>query len=410
MVVDLKQFRSLNRDVKLHLLSRFFTGFGYAGIYMVLFNLYLLRLGYGPSFVGLTNGVGRLGGALFSIVGGALGTRFGSRRVAIIGITVASLCLMLVVGGEWFSGTTRQVWIVVAFSCVWMGGSTYLVNQTPLITRLTTQEQRSHAFSALRATAIFGAFSGNLVGGFLPRVVVLIAGVPVDSPSAYRFPLLLGGLVVAGAGVMVLQTREVAARGGQPSTDEKDPTPVGPIIMIAVVALLLNSSMAAYGTFFTIYLDSVLRVATPLIGLLLGLTQLLSVSTLITPVLVRRWGKGKTVSRVGIGISVSVVPLALFSHWLAAGGSLLVQSVMTNIRIPAYQQLTQEHLKTRWRALVSGAVQTASGLSVFAVSLVGGFIVVALGYPAMFVMASVASGIGGLMVRLFLAESPADRS
>ncbi len=410
MVLDFKQFRSLNRDVKLHLLSRFFTGFGYAGIYMVLFNLYLLRLGYGPSFVGLTNGVGRLGGALFSIAGGALGTRFGSRRVAIIGITVASLCLMLVLGGEWFSGTTRQVWIVVAFSCVWMGGSTYLVNQTPLLTRLTTQEQRSYAFSALQATAIFGGFSGNLMGGFLPRVVVFIAGVPVDSPSAYRFPLLLGGLIVPGAGLMTLLTRNVAARGERSSADQNDPKPVGPIIMIAVVALLLNASMAAYGTFFAVYLDSVLLVATPLIGLLLALTKLLSVSTLITPMLIRRWGKSKTLLGAGIGISVSAMPIALFPHWLAAGASLLVQSIMSNFRIPAYLQLTQEHLKARWRGLVSGAVQTASGLSVFVVSLVGGFVVVSIGYPAMFVIASVFSGIGGLMVRLFLAESPANRS
>ena len=404
-MLNFKQFVYLNRDVKLHLLSRFFTGFGYAGIYMVLFNLYLLRLGYGPGFVGLANGVGRLGAALFSIIGGALGTRFGSRRVAIIGIVLASICLMLVAGGEWFSGTTRQVWIVVVVACAWMGGSAFLVNQAPILTGLTTPEQRSHAFSSLQATAIFGGFCGNLVGGFLPQVVVFIAGVPGDSPSAYRFPLLLGGLIVADAGLMTLLTQKGAARGERLSAAQRDPVPVGPTLVMAVVALLLNASMAAYGTFFAVYLDSVLGVATPLIGLLMALTKLLSVSTLITPLLIRRWGKSKTLLGAGIGISVSAIPIALFPHWLAAGASLLVQSMMSNFRLPAYLQLTQEHLKARWRALVSGAVQTATGLSVFGVSLVGGFAVAFIGYPAMFVIAFDASGIGGLMVRLFLAKS-----
>jgi MFS family permease len=168
--------------------------------------------------------------------------------------------------------------------------------------------------------------------------------------------------------------------------------------------------VSAYGTFFAVYLDSVLGVPTPLIGLLMGITHLASVSALVTPVLVGRWGKSNTVLGVGIGTAVSVIPLALFPHWLAAGGSLFAQAVMNNIRMPAYQQLTQEHLEARWRALVSGAVQTANGASVFVVSLVGGSIVVALGYPAMFVMASVATGIGGVMARLFLAEARTVRS
>jgi MFS family permease len=74
----LQQVRRFNRDVRLYLLSRTMVGFGYFCLYSVLFNLYLLRLGYGPGFVGLVNAVGFLTNALFSLPAGALGRRWGA--------------------------------------------------------------------------------------------------------------------------------------------------------------------------------------------------------------------------------------------------------------------------------------------------------------------------------------------
>jgi hypothetical protein len=53
----LNTLRLLNRDGRMLLLSHFFTGVGYVGIYVVLFNLYLARLGYGTEFIGLANGL-----------------------------------------------------------------------------------------------------------------------------------------------------------------------------------------------------------------------------------------------------------------------------------------------------------------------------------------------------------------
>ena len=57
--------RLFNRDVRLYLISAALIGFTFLGIYAVLFNLYLLRLGYGPEFIGTVNGVSQLGFALF---------------------------------------------------------------------------------------------------------------------------------------------------------------------------------------------------------------------------------------------------------------------------------------------------------------------------------------------------------
>ena len=66
-----------NRDVRLYLVTAGLVGFCWIGIYLVLFNLYLLRLGYGPEFIGTVNAAGSLAYAVFSLPAGALGGRWG---------------------------------------------------------------------------------------------------------------------------------------------------------------------------------------------------------------------------------------------------------------------------------------------------------------------------------------------
>ena len=45
--------RGFNQSVRLWLLTWALASFGYFGLQGVLFNLYLLRLGFGPEFIGL---------------------------------------------------------------------------------------------------------------------------------------------------------------------------------------------------------------------------------------------------------------------------------------------------------------------------------------------------------------------
>jgi hypothetical protein len=52
--------RGFNRDIWLVLVTWALVAFAYFGIQGVLLNLYLLRLGYGPKFIGLLIGSGQL--------------------------------------------------------------------------------------------------------------------------------------------------------------------------------------------------------------------------------------------------------------------------------------------------------------------------------------------------------------
>jgi len=99
----LSAFRLFSRDARLYLMTAALFGFTvFGGIYAVLLNLYLLRLGYGPQFVGLINGTGQLAFAIFCLPAGALGRRWGNSFLTFIWIRLYTfrrlasvLCLRL---------------------------------------------------------------------------------------------------------------------------------------------------------------------------------------------------------------------------------------------------------------------------------------------------------------------------
>jgi len=72
-----------NRNVRYFLMAGAVHGFVFFGIYSLLLNLYLLRLGYESEFIGLVNGLGPFMLAVFSLPAGTISHRFGSRRVMI---------------------------------------------------------------------------------------------------------------------------------------------------------------------------------------------------------------------------------------------------------------------------------------------------------------------------------------
>ena len=87
MFKSLRQSLSaFNRNVRLYLLTSLLLGLSVDGVYAVLFNLFLLRLGYDPRFIGLINSAGLFTFAFTSLPAGLLGARYGSRRMLMVGV------------------------------------------------------------------------------------------------------------------------------------------------------------------------------------------------------------------------------------------------------------------------------------------------------------------------------------
>src|SRR5690349_3196639 len=83
--------RSLNRNVLLYLAATCLIGFALdGGVFAVLFNLYLLRLDFGPEFIGQVAAAGLLAYSIAALLAGSLGERFGYRAMMMLGLVMMS--------------------------------------------------------------------------------------------------------------------------------------------------------------------------------------------------------------------------------------------------------------------------------------------------------------------------------
>ncbi len=388
-----------NRPVRLYLVSSALFGFTiFGGIYTLLLNLYLLRLGYGPGFVGVVNGSGMLALALFSLPAGALGTRYGSRRGLIAGLSLIVTGLALLPLAELIPVLFRSIWLVGTYMIAWLGVAMYFVNTNPFLMGVTTPVERNHVFSVQAALWPIAGFAGSLVGGILPGRIAGLLGAALDDPAPYRYPLLIAALLLVPSVLAMRSTIETADNYQQETTAEACAPPYRLMILLSLVTLLQLAGEGATRTFFNVYLDAGLRVPTARIGMLAGAAQLLAVpAALATPTLARRLGNRDTVAAGSFGMAFSLLPLVFVPHVGAAGLGFIGMTAMASIRRPAISVYAMEIVPAAWRTAMSSATTTAVGVSWCLVALGGGYLITRLGYASFFLAAAGVTASGALL-------------
>ncbi len=394
--------RRFTRPVRLYLVSSALFGFTiFGGIYTLLLNLYLLRLGYGPAFVGIVNAAGMLALALFALPAGLLGTRWGSRRALLAGLCLILTGLGLLPLAELLPAPVRAAWLLGTYMLAWLGVALYFVNTNPFLMGVTTAVERTHVFAVQAALWPIAGFSGSLVGGVLPAYLAGPLGVSLTHPAPYRYPLVIAAVLFLPA---VLAMRATPARAGNHGQAIMRPAEAAPSRVIALLALVTLLQLAAEGatrTFFNVYLDTALRVPTAQIGTLMGTAQLLAVpAALVTPVLATRLGHRDLVVVSSLGMALSLLPLVLLAHAGAAGLGFIGMTALAAVRRPAISVYGMEIVPVAWRTAMSSATTMAVGVSWCLVALGGGYLITHLGYPSFFLVAAGVTAAGAVLCRV----------
>ena len=405
----LGKLRLFNRDVRLYLVTAVLRGFAWDGIRVVLLNLYLLRLGYGPEFIGLVNGAGALAFSLFCLPAGLLDRRWGSRRLLIAGLGLSALGLLLLPLAEAVPAGWQAGWLMAMYVVVNFGFALYFVNGLPFLMSATGSEERHYAFSVHIALVPMAAFAGSLVGGLLPGLASELLDIPTNDPAAYRYSIMLAGLVMVPAVLAMLATRPAharrgtakvssasLARSGTPSAGSAAPYAL--IILLSAVVMFRFGAWGTLTTFFNVYLDDGLALSTALIGVLVAAGRLVAVpAALAAPLVVQRWGERRTIALGTLAMGLTMVPLALIPEWGVAGLGSLGASIAYYSTTGPIQVYSQEVVAPAWRGTMSGALGLGAGLSLAVVSLLGGMAIATRGYPIVFLGGVLMAAAGALL-------------
>ena len=392
----LRILSGFSRDGRLYLLASALLGLTYwGGIASVLANLYLLRLGYGPEFIGLFNACGGFGYASFALPAGAVGRRWGSRRAMIAGLWVSVAGGLLLPMAEAAPEGLRSALLLVGHITLTAGFSLFAVNGSPFLVVATTPEERNHAFSVSAALGPFSAFVGSLSAGVLPGLFAPALGITLAHPAPYRYPLFIAAALLIPACMAILATRPASE---EPMAQLRGGTGRAPRALIALLALAVALRTPAEGsarTFFNVYLDAGLGAPTPLIGALTATGQLLSGPVaLAAPLLMARYGVSRTYLLGSAGAVLGLMPLALIPHWAGAGVGFVGTMAAISLAFPSVNVYAMALVAPAWRSTMSGALALATGTSFMLVALSGGYLISAFGFPSLYLTAASLAAVG----------------
>jgi MFS family permease len=403
--------RRFRHSIRLYLYIVALIGFVYdGGIYSVVFNLYLLRLGYGPEFVGQVNAAGMLAFALGAFPAGALGDRWGNRRMMVAGPVAMFAGGLLLTWAEFGPPAWQATWLTVAYILLNLGLALFFVNSIPYLMALTTPAERGPAFAVQSALISLAAFAGSLTGGFLPGYFAFALDKTQADPAPYRYPLLLAALLLITGVWAAFGTRDTDEPGNivQPEVEDAGISSAlkiwGLILVLSLIRMLLVAGSAVAMTFFNVYMDAGLHVSTVQIGIAVAIGRLSAVpAALTTPLLAARWGNAPVALVASLLLVVFLAPLALVPVWYAAGLGYIGAIAMTSIRYPAFMVYSMEMAPVRYRSALAGSAETATGLSFASLALVGGYLIANLGYSALFLTGAALNLMGTMIFGLFVA-------
>lgn len=391
----------MTRNVALYLFTLAMVGFTVdGGIYSVVFNLFLLRLGYGPEFIGLVSAVGLVAFTVGSMLAAVAGSRLNNRRLVTLGVAVMTVACSALPFAEFVPLAGRPAWIIACYPLVFIGMALIFVNGPPYLMAAIPPAGRDVAFARQVALWSFAAFAGSLLAGFMPGLLAPLLDVPLSEPAPYRYPLLLAALALVPATVAMFLTSDITPAHAE--TESKAATAGAAsnrsFVVLGVVRLFQVAAVAATVPFFNVYLDTTLEAPTALIGVLTATGRLLAAPvSLFMPKLSRRWGNASLVTWASNLVLLAILPLALVPHWLAAGIGFIGVTTLSAARYAAFLVFSMETVGPKRRAAMAGMSEAAAGVGFSLTSLIGGQVIVLAGFAPLFLGGAAFAAIGNLL-------------
>ena len=183
-------------NARLYLLSAVLTGAA-LGVYRLLFNFYVLSLGYDEALLGTLITTSSLTALIAALPMGYLVDILGQKRAMIFGglsviVAIAVMVLFPSAG------------VFIAMSVILgLGQSLNGVAMGPFLMENSGEKERTYLFSFASGLTMASGFIGNWVGGYLPTWMAGVQGGSPTNPLAYGWSLGVIA-IAASAGILPL--------------------------------------------------------------------------------------------------------------------------------------------------------------------------------------------------------------
>jgi len=146
-MLKLPSLHDFGHDAKLLIVVTGVLAVSFFGIFGLLGVIYLLRLGYGPEYIGIYSAIGALTYMSMGVPSGVLGTRLGARTTMLVGGGIAAIGMALLPLAEFVPLALRDLWPFFSQVILTIGWSMFNVNLVPALMISTTDWNRNAAYA-----------------------------------------------------------------------------------------------------------------------------------------------------------------------------------------------------------------------------------------------------------------------
>jgi MFS family permease len=340
-------------NARLYLIYAIISGIA-MGIFRLLFNFYILSLGYNEKVVGNMVTVSSITALIFALPMGYLADILGRK----ISFLISAVLISLAVG-------TMVIWPVtpVLYAMNILSGiaqSLAAVTMSPFLMENSGEHERTYLFSMTSGLQMVSASVGSWIGGYLPTWVSGRLNVePVSSP-AYA-----GSLLVVAIGLAIAIIPLILIR--MPHIEHTEKTVFAPISFATkypkkLTKLILPMLLTSIGAglimpFMNVFFRVQYNQPDQVIGVLFAWGSLaMGLGLLAAPPLAERFGKIQIVV-ITQGLSIPFLILLGFApiFWISAL-AYYIRVALMNMSSPVYQTFVMEQVDPSSRAMVASLV------------------------------------------------------
>jgi predicted MFS family arabinose efflux permease len=169
------------------------------------------------------------------------------------------------------------------------------------------------------------------------------------------------------------------------------------ILLLSIIVAVQITGEGSVRIFMNVYLDDALSISTLMIGVILGLGQLIAgLGALLTPLFTARFGNAITYVIFSLAISICMLPIIFIPTWYGASLGYMTAIMMIQIARPALITIQMESVPTNYRAPMSAATTMAASLSIGLIGLLGGYMIPHSGYSTFFLICAWLTGLAAV--------------
>lgn len=352
-------------------------------IQQVLYNLYLVEIGFDEDFIGQVAAAVALGVALGGIPAGLLYDRFGGKhtfRLATLGIALSMAMRALFV---------QKSWIIIWASTNGVANAIYFVSIFPFITGQSSSRERAHLYGANIAVWTGFMMLGSFIAGLLPGLwgnVLPSSDLILDQ----RLSLLLAAVLCACAILPLSFIRREELQKNSPRRRLLPSSHSLQTILRGILVLFLTGMVIGLTTpFYNVYFKRIFAADDMVIGSLFSLSQVMGlISAFFLPYLVRRFGLILGPSLV-LGLNAPFIfAVGLPMPFLAIAIVFLFSAGMERLGEAPLMNLIMEAVPVDDRGAMSGVRLISSYGAQALAGVIGGWLVIQRGYAWLFTLAA----------------------